>query len=1196
LHRLSAKDIAQVLASGHHKVAKDLNKYRQALMVTKPSNESLARSHRQFLQQINSVHDGLLSGTTDTQIELLEHLDTCPDCQAYANQLEELEDSIVALCQQNWPLTEFTPEEISEFVEIINANLSRPSRINVLTQPVLKGAWVGIVLVFLAALSWILIQTSIKEDIIYNAPTDTPSQLPEPIDIHSFSISSPKADFSEADTLVSIQPSASGNGRWIAFTVSSLSNQDIRFDNSGNIYIYDRVSRSLERLQFNDAGIEYFTWAYAPWTAVSEEAAEPFSPPNGETQGISNPENASGVFFYDRDNDQRVRINLSLDKQSDGIRNFYPSVSANGRFLAFWSNAVDPSSTGSPTCHDLSSSSSCLDVIVLDRRTGKMQYVPIGRESGQLGKNAYLSVSDDGNLLGLSIVITDKIASQLDISNPSEAYIYDISADYYIPINITNNRTAGNAPSLIPRLSADGRYVAFASLADNLVPEDFNQEADIFIRDLHAGTIELMPLASQAVQNPTETINSDLYFGFWMDNISFSSNGRYIAVLSTLENLTNHYRLGCSPSPEGYCLSIFVHDRQTGKTEQTNMYQLEDHERTIDISDDGRIVTNFEHFGYCPVFPQAQICAEVWTQDRSKPTQDTPRYGYYSSHYSRWIHDNFFDGQSSAANAFSISPDGEILAIGTKQDTIHLWSIPQRERIATLSSNSVSSIYSLDFSPDGAYLAAGSSNGTVHVWHVSSSAEVFSLFDHPGRVIALRFTPLGDFLIVATPQQIWVWQKQDQTFVRAALLDYPSNFINDFALSPDGKWLAVAGEDQTTWIQHLLSQRVILRLGGHDQEVARVAFSPDGKYLAAGDTEGKINIWQMDWDSDRTLQVEYRKTLIQPDWVTNLSFSEDESILASSSFSGLLRLWRIPNGELLESPPTGRFDFMPNGVFHFDGRILVAGSSSGLIHVWHTPENVTNPNFFARSGTNDLDSFPISPVDPSGESKTTQGFSIPIDELYVNINDVGGTRLFNIQAPIYLPPGVSFIGAHLSPGGIIVFQYMILDSVGQRPIAQIFISQHTELPPFLIGTNALIESSKVEGSDAEYVEGDWVLSLDNDDRQSQSGVNEQWIWDPDSPARRLRWQEGSVIFAIHFRSYLDKPEVSPILTHDDLITIAESMAVVAHSSDSERIYVNHLVKPGDMRINNTRECYHYRKQDEVVRRVPDLGSIRNMAW
>ena len=172
--------------------------------------------------------------------------------------------------------------------------------------------------------------------------------------------------------------------------------------------------------------------------------------------------------------------------------------------------------------------------------------------------------------------------------------------------------------------------------------------------------------------------------------------------------------------------------------------------------------------------------------------------------------------------------------------------------------------------------------------------------------------------------------------------------------------------------------------------------------------------------------------------------------------------------------------------------------------------------------------------------------------------------MFRKKLAMHPPGGVH---GHGFDAGIIVFKYEFLDSNQQDPIARINISQHTELPPFIIGKNAIIERSKVEGRDAEYVEGDWVPSLDNEGPGTKANITYRWIWDNAAPARRLRWKEGNVIFAIHFKPTLDTPGDSVILTHDDMIAMAESMSVLSKVSESKPININYTVQLRE--INNT---------------------------
>lgn len=122
-------------------------------------------------------------------------------------------------------------------------------------------------------------------------------------------------------------------------------------------------------------------------------------------------------------------------------------------------------------------------------------------------------------------------------------------------------------------MSATGRYVAFASDAEGLVPFDTNQLSDVFVRDRKAGKTQRVSVASdgaQAVGLPpaggrgyTYCAYSDSVGDYMSYDPSISANGRYIAFVSHAENLV--------PGDTNLAADIFVHDRKNGKTERVSV-------------------------------------------------------------------------------------------------------------------------------------------------------------------------------------------------------------------------------------------------------------------------------------------------------------------------------------------------------------------------------------------------------------------------------------------------------------------------------------------------------------------------------------------------------------------------------------------------------------------------------------------------
>src|SRR3954453_6718010 len=104
-----------------------------------------------------------------------------------------------------------------------------------------------------------------------------------------------------------------------------------------------------------------------------------------------------------------------------------------------------------------------------------------------------------------------------------------------------------SANSNWPSASADGRYVAFSSWADNVVPNDANGESDVFVRDLQTGTTRLVSVASDGTQANGASFTP-----------SISADGDVVAFRSDATNLVAN-------DTEGF-VDVFVHTMSTGRT------------------------------------------------------------------------------------------------------------------------------------------------------------------------------------------------------------------------------------------------------------------------------------------------------------------------------------------------------------------------------------------------------------------------------------------------------------------------------------------------------------------------------------------------------------------------------------------------------------------------------------------------------
>jgi len=167
------------------------------------------------------------------------------------------------------------------------------------------------------------------------------------------------------------------------------------------------------------------------------------------------------------------------------------------------------------------------------------------------GRSFHAAISADGRFVAFQSASTDLVAS--DTNGCEDVFLRDRDSGVTRRISLATDGTQGNQNSADPAISADGRFVAFASLSGNLVPFDTNQHTDVFVRDRLAGTLELVSVSSTGVQGNVYS---------WFPSIS--ADGRYVAFSSRSINLV-------PGETNGSIEDIFVRDRQAGTTERVSV-------------------------------------------------------------------------------------------------------------------------------------------------------------------------------------------------------------------------------------------------------------------------------------------------------------------------------------------------------------------------------------------------------------------------------------------------------------------------------------------------------------------------------------------------------------------------------------------------------------------------------------------------
>ena len=330
----------------------------------------------------------------------------------------------------------------------------------------------------------------------------------------------------------SFAPAVSADGRFVVF--SSFASNLVPGDTNGadDIFVRDRTANTTARISLGPGGAEADGGSFQPAISATGRfvvyASDATNLVAGDTNGVRD------TFVYDREIGTTSRVSLATTGDQANLDTFTPTISADGRFVAFTSYSTnlvpeDINEGSDVFVHDRETGATsrvsvytggyeadgdslrsqissdgryvvfdsdawnlswgdwneAFDVFVHDRQTGVTTRISVDEGGGPAeGESIRPSISADGRFVAYSTEASNVVAG--DTNGSSDVMLYDRRSRAPARMSVANSEEEGNGDSLRPALAADGRVVAFDSEASNLVGGDTNRFTDIFLRDTTA--------------------------------------------------------------------------------------------------------------------------------------------------------------------------------------------------------------------------------------------------------------------------------------------------------------------------------------------------------------------------------------------------------------------------------------------------------------------------------------------------------------------------------------------------------------------------------------------------------------------------------------------------------------------------------------------------------------------------------------
>ncbi len=359
----------------------------------------------------------------------------------------------------------------------------------------------------------------------------------------------------------SFHPSISADGRYVAFFSYATNLVPGDTNGSSDVFVHDRQTGQTTRVSVDSSGGQGNERSHYPSLSADGRyvAFDSYA-----TNLVGDTNRDWDVFVHDRQTGQTTRVSVDSSGGQGNNGSFWPSISAGGRYVAFSSSATNlvPGDTNG-----------YLDVLVHDRQTGQTTRASVFGAQGNGDSLGRLSISADGSCVAFNSYADNLVPG--DTNGDWDVFVHDRQTGQTTRVSVDASGAQGNGGSYYPSITADARFVAFASDAPNLVPGDTNGVQDVFVHDRQTGRTTRVSVDASGAEGDNDSAYP-----------SITADGRYVAFYSDASNLV--------PGDTNWYVDVFVHDRQTGQITRVSVdasgAEGDDDSTYPSISADGRSV------------------------------------------------------------------------------------------------------------------------------------------------------------------------------------------------------------------------------------------------------------------------------------------------------------------------------------------------------------------------------------------------------------------------------------------------------------------------------------------------------------------------------------------------------------------------------------------------------------------------------